>query len=181
MWRKVHLRHNKLAQPEPGVLAQAGMSRAHARFLIASALALGSIAIGPSCGPDPVGVDDCRAIENARCEAAVACKIVEDAESCQRFYRDHCLHGFAASETPGGSEVSECIEAIRQAGKCAGDDDEQSISECLEDSDLIVPLPGADLKTVCDVIRKPEQTRQCEFLNVEDPEGAGGAAGEAGD
>jgi hypothetical protein len=178
----VPIRHNKLAHLDPVVLAQAGMSGAHARCLIASVLALGSIAVAPSsCGPDAVGVDDCRTIESARCEAAIGCGIVEDAESCQRFYRDHCLHGFAASETPGGSEVTACVEAIRTAGKCAADDDEQSLADCLDGGDSIEPLPGADLQTVCDVIRRPERTRQCKFLNVEEPEGAAGAGGEPED
>ncbi len=156
------------------------MSRVHARLLIASALTLGAVAVAPSsCGPDPVGVDDCRTIESARCEAAVGCGIVDDVESCQRFYRDHCLHGFAASKTPGGSEVSACVEAIRKAGECAAEDNEQSIADCADDGS-IDRLPGANLKTVCDVVRQPERTRQCEFLNPDDS-GAAGAGGDPGD
>lgn len=125
------------------------------------------------CGPEPVGVDDCRAIESARCDAAEACGFVDDAESCRRFYRDHCLHGLAA-ESPGGHDVQECVDAITRAGDCAKDDPDQSVEDCL-DGDSDIKVIDNDLKEVCDVVRHPEGIRQCEFL---DPElGAAGAAG----
>jgi hypothetical protein len=145
---------------------------------IAAAAWLGGALSG--CGPEPVGVDDCRAIESARCEAAVSCGLVNDADECTRFYRDHCLHGLAAPETPGGAAVTDCVEAIQRAGQCAEDDAEQSIADCLDGDQQITPLKGADLDNVCDVVRTPEQTRQCAFLS-ETADGEGGAAGDSGD
>jgi len=132
-----------------------------------------------ACEPEPVGVDDCRAIENARCTAAVGCGINADAESCRRFYRDHCLHGLAAAESPGGPQVDACVKAIELAGACANDDPEQSLGDCLAGDDGITPIGGSELETVCDVVRYPEQTRECAFLN--EGVGEGGAAGDSGD
>ena len=126
------------------------------------------------CGPEPVAVDDCRAIENARCDSAVACGFVEDAESCRRFYRDHCLHGLAAESSPGGQDVEDCVSAIQLAGACAAEDDEQTVTECL-DGDSGIAVVDSDVDTVCDVVRHPEGIRECEFLNPD-----GGAAGGAG-
>ena len=72
-----------------------------------------------SCGTDAVGVDDCRKIEDARCEAAAHCPgdlQVEDVDACKRYYRDHCLHGLAVDHTPGAPVVSHCVSAIEAAG-----------------------------------------------------------------
>lgn len=157
------------------------MGKTPLHTLFWAALVTGWLGAGASaCGPDPVGVDDCRSIENARCQAAVACGLVKDASACMRFYRDHCLHGLAAPETPGGAAVTECVEAIQRAGSCAQDDPEQSIEDCLDGDDQISPSSGADLDNVCDVVRKPERTRQCAFLGVTEA-GEGGAAGDSGD
>lgn len=130
------------------------------------------------CGPEPVGVDDCRAIERARCDAAVHCGFIDDAESCRRFYRDHCLHGLVADSSPGGQDVQDCVDAITRAGECAEDDPRQSVRDCLAgDSDIHVI--DRDIDDVCDVVRHPEGIRECAFL---DPElGAAGAAGAADD
>lgn len=130
------------------------------------------------CGPEPVAVDDCRAIENARCDAAVACGFVEDAESCRRFYRDHCLHGLAAESSPGGQDVEDCVSAIGIAGECAANDDEQSVTECLE-GDSGIHVIDSDVENVCDVVRHPEGIRECGFLNPD--LGAAGAAGASDD
>jgi hypothetical protein len=108
----------------------------------------------------------------------VGCGFVDDAESCRRFYRDHCLHGLAAEESPGGQDVQECVDAITRAGECADDDPGQSVSDCLAgDSDI--HIVDGDLESVCDVVRHPEGIRECEFLNPE--LGAAGAAGAADD
>ncbi len=130
------------------------------------------------CGPEPVAVDACRAIENARCDAGVACGFVDDAESCRRFYRDHCLHGLAAESSPGGQDVQACVDAITRAGACAEGDPDQSVSDCL-DGDRDIHVIDRDVESVCDVVRQPEGIRECEFLNPE--LGAAGAAGAADD
>ena len=142
-------------------------------------LGLAWIVLGvQGCGPEPVGVDDCRQIESARCDAGAACGFVEDAEACRRFYRDQCLHGLATDTAPAGQDVEECVEAIQRAGSCAKEDADQSIDDCV-DRDSEIDVIDRDLETVCDVVRHPEGIRQCEFL---DPElGAAGAAGAADD
>lgn len=147
------------------------------RLCLALATLVGLTALGlGSCGPEPVGVDDCRRIESARCHAANHCGIVTDADSCERFYRDHCLHGLAVSESPGAQFVDACVQAIEAAGQCASDDADTSLDEC--NSDAITPLPRAELDTACDVVQNPELIRECEFLIPEEPDpGEGGAAG----
>lgn len=110
------------------------------------------------CGPDPEGVEDCRAIEAARCRAATECGVIDDADGCERFYRDHCLHGFSV-DAPGGPVVEACIEAIEAA-------------------------PGEDL---CDAVLEPARLGACSFLDpdAEPAEpgtaGAGGTEGSAGE
>src|SRR5690606_27266048 len=76
----------------------------------------------PGCGTDAVGVDECRTLELARCEEALACGFVDDVEACQRYYRSHCLHGLAVNARPSQDERDRCVEAIRKAGACARSD-----------------------------------------------------------
>jgi hypothetical protein len=152
------------------------MTRLSQRFLGPALLGAASFVAGiPGCGPEPVAVDDCRAIEYARCDAAFACGFVEEAESCRRFYRDHCLHGLAAESSPGGQDVEDCVSAIELAGECALTDDELTVTECLDgDSGIVVVDP--DVESVCDLVRYPEGIRECEFLNPDlGAAGAGGA------
>ena len=130
------------------------------------------------CGPEPVAVEDCRVIEYARCDAGVECGFVDDADSCRRFYRDQCLHGFTAATSPGGQDVQDCVDAIERAGECASDDSGQSVSECL-DGDNDIEVVDDDVESVCDVVRHPEGIKECEFLNPE--LGAAGAAGASDD
>src|SRR5690606_10683950 len=61
-----------------------------------------SLTTTAACKTKAVGIEECRAIEAARCEASVACGIVESEEldSCIRFYEDQCLHGFSGDTSP---------------------------------------------------------------------------------
>src|SRR5262245_50800694 len=104
-----------------------------ARFPCWVTLALSSaIAFAPGCGTDPVGVDDCRSIEQARCEAAKPCGLITDVSACQRFYRDECLHGLAVSSSPGSTEVEKCAAAVRAAGRCEAAHPREPLSACVE-------------------------------------------------
>ncbi len=109
------------------------------------------------CGTDATGVDECRDIETARCEAGEHCGIVDDVEGCKRFYRDQCLHGLTHSR-PGAPQLTACTETIRQAGQCAKEGT-LGIADC---------APLASKKTlhsqVCDVVLRPQDIEQCEFL-----------------
>jgi hypothetical protein len=133
---------------------------------------------GPGCGTDAVGIDDCREIERARCEAAAHCGVVDDVEECQRFYRDHCLHGLSV-ESPGAIAVENCVMVIQRAGECARDNGgvDARLTECGRVSDETV---GAD--EACDLVLYPERAAECRFLtpNPPEPSGEGGSAGEGG-
>ena len=112
------------------------------------------------CGTDAVGVDECRDIEEARCEAAQFCGIVDDVDQCKRFYRDQCLHGLAKGEQPGAPQVKSCVSSIQAAGSCA----KNGVTE-LSSCDP-KPSDKTALTKVCDVVLNPEKIAECEFLAV---------------
>lgn len=127
------------------------------RLLAALLLAAGlGVASTAGCGTDAVGVDDCRQIEQTRCDYAVACGLTDDAEACRRFYRDQCLHGLAGGQ-PSRLELGVCLRTIRAAGACAKEDREQTLDVCASDTKS-GPVP------VCDVISAPERLVECDFL-----------------
>ena len=75
-----------------------------------------------SCGTDAVGVDACRSIETARCEAATACGFSDEkVQSCTLFYRDQCLHGIenADAGAPATEVVDACVAAVNATAACA--------------------------------------------------------------
>jgi len=142
-------------------------------------LFVGSLVIAqlPGCGTDAVGIEACRRIEQARCDAAVSCGFVEDAEACRRFYRDHCLHGLGRP-APDGVTLDRCVQAIERAADCARSDPEASVDECAD------PPSSADLE-VCELVRSPERAPECAFLSAipaspPPPSGDAGAGGDGG-
>jgi hypothetical protein len=161
------------------------------RIVPAAVLLVGAVLLGsPGCGTDAVGIDDCRDIERARCEAAAHCGLVDDVDECQRFYRDQCLHGLSV-ESPGSIAVERCVEVIRLAGDCARDHGgtDADLDDCVEEPSS----ETVDAQTACDLVLYPERSRECRFLTPNPPEpsgeggeggqtapGASGATGEAG-
>jgi hypothetical protein len=127
------------------------------------------------CGPDAVGVDACRQIERARCEAGAVCGTVSDVAACQRFYRDQCLHGLAAAEAPGEPALRGCVEAIEAVASCEREESGVPIDECPGGAPA-TPLPGASLEFSCDIVLAPELVEECSFLA---PEGSAGSTGSA--
>lgn len=123
-----------------------------------------------SCGTKAVGVEDCRTIEQARCRAGVPCGLVDDAEACERYYRDHCLHGLA-SKLPAGASVGNCAQSIKAAGRCAETDPEISLVDCTEEG---IPSPRSQLTRACDVVAHPERASECSFLLEAPDEGGSG-------
>ncbi len=119
-------------------------------FLVASA---------SGCGSDAVGVDACRDIERARCEAGDHCGFVEDVDECKRFYRDHCLHGLKSGKEPGDIALDECVKSIEKAGACAK---EGKTELALCDGWNV----ATELTTPCDVVKFPQQIKTCEFLGA---------------
>jgi len=138
-----------------------------------SALVSFALTSASGCGTDAVGVDDCRKIESARCEAGHVCGIIDDTVTCERFYRDHCLHGLAVEEAPGAPKVTACVKAIAAAGKCGP-------KTKLDDCTAIEATEQSELKSPCDVILHPEWVEQCSFLADTGAGGEGGSTGGGG-
>lgn len=148
-------------------------------FRSLSATALSAAAtfslVTASCATDAVGVDDCRDIEQARCRASASCvdskggPLIDDVPACERYYRDHCLHGLAA-KPPGGASVSACVQVIEAAGRCAKGDPTIALGECTE----TVTESRGGLTHACDVVVHPELAAECAFLTNEDSNGAAG-------
>jgi hypothetical protein len=138
-----------------------------------SAVVSFSLVTGSGCGTGAVGIDDCRDIEQARCRGGKPCGIAKDVDACERYYRDHCLHGLAMAP-PAGASVAACINVIETAGECAKADPETPLGECNDGS----IATGFRLNTVCDVVLHPERAAECAFLtNVPPEEGGGGTGG----
>jgi hypothetical protein len=116
-----------------------------------------------SCGTDATGVETCRSIERARCEAAAACGLVQDVAACQRFARDHCLHGIITDE-PSPNQVNACVGTLESLGRCAERNGRRSSPvECNDDW-------TTERGDVCDLVEEPELAPRCGFLVPPEPE-----------
>lgn len=96
----------------------------------------------------------------------MACGIIEDAAACQRFFRDHCLHGVALDEEPGNVPVERCVDALELARECAekhGPD--RAPTACQQEF-----FKDADAENICEIVEEPERTPQCAFLVPAEPE-----------
>ena len=117
----------------------------------ASAIAAFALVSSPGCGTSAVGVEDCRDIEQARCDAALACHTITDAGECKRFYRDHCLHGLPTSPPPRDS-IDACITTIKNLTLCAN---AYGPNATLADCQLEGEAENAT--HVCQVVAAPER------------------------
>ncbi|WP_437603517.1 hypothetical protein [Sorangium sp. So ce590] len=166
--------------------------RSSATWAVAGVLGLGAVTLATqSCGNDAVGVDACRQIEAARCEAAAACPewvgsadADERVKTCVEFYWDQCLHGIEndgtggdnrAAAEPTDGQVKACVDAVGAARKCAGDK-VASMAECPA-APLAEGVDGAI--SPCEVItEKAHELAACAFVVA--PTGGSGGAGEGG-
>jgi hypothetical protein len=133
----------------------------------------------PACSTKAVGVEECRRIEYARCEAAPHCPDqfeIADAEQCKLFYRDHCLHGMALSAAPKTSSVNNCVNAIQTLAKCAEQDASTPLPSC---DDGAIHSDKPKLTTVCKLLAEPEAIPECSFL-VQDDTATGGQTSTGG-
>ncbi|HEX2869688.1 MAG TPA: hypothetical protein VHP33_00500 [Polyangiaceae bacterium] len=143
-----------------------------------SAAATFSLVTASSCGTSAVGVDECRDIEQARCRANASCldargnPLIEDVGACERYYRDHCLHGLAA-KPPAGASVGACLDVIEAAGRCAKGDPEAPLA-CTETASN----PRGNFSRACDLVAHPERAVECAFL-LETPDEGDGSAGQS--
>jgi hypothetical protein len=109
---------------------------AYVQALIAAVVAVG-LASAFACGTDPIGVESCRQIEDARCENAKSCGLdisgnpvhrrdgdspdkqdQQDVGACKRFYEDACLHGLVTTTDPGSEKTQVCVDAINASQDC---------------------------------------------------------------
>ncbi len=138
-----------------------------ARSPVLAALVGVSVALGPGCGPDAAGVDDCRKIEDARCEAASHCGdrfSITDVDECKRFYRNQCLHGLATGKGPAAGQTAACVRVIQTAGACAAQNSPTTALAACGDPTLAAET-NPDLVDVCKVVVSPELTAECAFLS----------------
>ena len=117
-----------------------------------------------ACGTSAVGIEDCRSIERARCQAARSCATsgldsTSDEDICLRYARDNCLHGLPVQPPTQGS-VTNCVNAITAAGACATK--KTPLSECTAVRDDVARVSA----TVCEIIENPEQISDCAFLTT---------------
>lgn len=113
-----------------------------------------------SCGTQASGIEECRQIENARCQSAAQCGLIDDVAACERYVRDQCLHGIPDDLGPSNSEVTACVEAIEDVGSCAKRlGDKADPSNCSQDS-----VNSATASRVCQLVERPERLEDCRFL-----------------
>lgn len=115
---------------------------------------------GSGCGTAAVGIDACREIETARCEAAQYCGRIDDVPACQRYYRDHCLHGLREDTEATPDQVEDCVRVIEKAGQCAKGDRRALLETC--DPEVTTDARGAE--TACQIVLFPEWATECKFL-----------------
>jgi hypothetical protein len=146
-----------------GVIRARPASYPRLRDLCLGVLAtLGALgATGTGCGTAAIGIDACRKIETARCEAAQYCGRIDDVAACQRFYRDQCLHGLAEGvETPTPDQVDGCVRTIEKAGECAKGDRRATLDTC--ETQVTTDPRGAE--TACQIVLFPEWATECKWL-----------------
>ena len=119
-----------------------------------------------SCGSDAVGVDACRAIETARCEAATACGFTDEkVQSCTLFSRDECLHGVENADAgePAATSVDACVAAVNATAACA-----KAGAKTIEGCAGAKLLDGADVKLApCVILQdKVELLAACAFATL---------------
>jgi hypothetical protein len=131
------------------------------------------------CSTDAVGIDACRTIESARCDAAPACEGTPDAfgvatetevENCKTFYRDHCLVGLENTDgEPDTDDVESCVATIEKLAKC-GRDGVETLADC--DVAVASGLPDDVLPpaTPCEALASPETLAACDFVAAEPDE-----------
>jgi hypothetical protein len=123
-----------------------------------------------ACDTGAVRVEDCRAIEYARCDASEQCGTIDDAVQCRLFYRDHCLHGLPLdSDVIIRSEVRDCADAIESAGDCAESEGADApLSQCGSQASDAATAPGGN---ACDLVDRPELfVDSCRFLIARPPD-----------
>lgn len=147
-------------------------------------LAVAAAALVPACSNDAVGIEACRAIESARCDAALACEgdspsfgiaTEEQVENCKTFYIDHCLVGIenTADDDISPDTSDACVAAIQAVHACQLEEN-KDLAACNmppDDDGNVEPvglIADADITTPCEAIKHPEQLKACKFVAAEE-------------
>jgi len=124
-----------------------------------------------ACATDAVGVDSCRKIEYARCDAASHCPTTFGSKinpsACRLFYRDHCLHGLSYDD-PGAVQVGDCVRDIVALGACAADSQADPENATPSSCDLEIQSLDSQITTACGLIAQPQSIPSCAFLDGSD-------------
>jgi hypothetical protein len=154
------------------------------RFGVPVVLAVAVAAGFTGCSSGATGIDECRTIEQTRCEAAVHCDVgldsTSDQDVCYRYARDNCLHGLA-TDPPRESTVNRCVDAIKAAGACAR---RQGANTLATDCAGLEGAFAEKKTTVCDIVQDPEDASECAFITdkpVEPAEAGTDTPADAGD
>ncbi|HET7542327.1 MAG TPA: hypothetical protein VFK05_20805 [Polyangiaceae bacterium] len=142
-----------------------------------SAVCAFTLVSATGCGTEAQGINECRQIEQARCEAAHSCGLISDVAACQRYYRDQCLHGLPVSP-PTSTQLKECVATIQAAGVCATQAEDPN-KALLRECDPRV-TQGALVLTACGLVQEPEKSVECSFLSPGADGGLGGASNSGG-
>ena len=151
-------------------------SSARRTFAVLGA-ACGLVFLAYGCGTDAVGVDACRQIETARCQAAPACtgdedtfaiRTEEQVRNCITLYKDHCLHGIENVEDgePDQGDVDRCVAAIEATAACK----KNGIGTMAECGDVVY-VGGDAAATPCQVLHNPETLEACVFILAKGEDG----------
>ena len=121
-----------------------------------------------ACATEAIGVDSCRKIEYARCDAASHCPGTFSSKinpsACRLFYRDHCLHGLSYAD-PGVSKVGKCVDDIVSLGECAAAEGEDAALLSNPSCDLgDIQSLDSRVTTACGLISQPQSIPSCAFL-----------------
>lgn len=149
--------------------AQSKNARPRALGAALLAVGLGAAALVPACDTGAVGIDACRAIETARCDAAPSCEgddpsfgiaTEEQVRNCKTFYNDQCLVGLEnTAAEPSQDAVDDCVAAVAATAACqvAGN---AAMSEC-----AAVPMvEGSEEVSPCEALERPELIADCAFI-----------------
>ncbi|MFO0548785.1 MAG: hypothetical protein U0271_10380 [Polyangiaceae bacterium] len=134
------------------------------------ALGLTAATMVPGCDTGARGVDACRAIESARCDAAPACEGDDDdfgiatdvqVENCKVFYNDHCLNGIENNKDsdPDQGDTDDCVEAVNTTAAC-----QRSGVASMADCDGVTMETGSETITPCQALHEPELMSACAFV-----------------
>lgn len=137
--------------------------RFEARHLLAVVLGVFAGSAASACGTDAVGIDACREIETARCEALQACGGTETQSTyCIDLYRDQCLHGIQSGVEPGADATARCVEAVQAVAACARAG-AATMADCPAEP-LVASADPAAIAPCLVITRKPEQLADCAFV-----------------